>query len=93
MDDTQAILGELRRLRGDYDVLASHVSIETGWIRARDHVTYGLSVLRQIPFLSRLAFFLGVCAFGFGLLARNGKAIFVGFDLLALSLLFVGQSA
>lgn len=93
MDETQEMLGEMRALRRATEEVALHVRVDTVWVKARDHVDYGLSVVRRIPFLTRLCLFLGVCLLGTGALRRNLKIVFVGVDVLFLSLLFVGSQA
>lgn len=90
-EDTQTILGEIRALKRGQEEIALQLRVDTFWVRARDHVDYGLSVLQRIPYFARLCIFLGVCVAGAGILTRNAKLVFWGVDILFLSLMFVGK--
>ena len=92
MDSEQAILGELRRLSRSQEELALQLRIDTPWVRLRDHVSYGVTVVQQVPLLARVCFFFGVLALTFGALGRSARAAFIGLDLLCLSLVFVGTT-
>ena len=90
--ETQDVLSEIRRVRRTQDEIALALRVDTPWIRARDHLEYGLSVLRRIPLLTRLCLFLGVCMVGASAHYRNLRLFFIGVDLLFAALLFVGGS-
>lgn len=90
MEETQQILGELRALRRSTDEIALGLRIDTPWKRFQEHVSYALSVVRQVPMLSRLCLFFGMVAVTIGALYRNARMAFIGVDLLFASLMFVG---
>lgn len=93
MEETQQILGEIRALRRSTDEIALGLRIDTPWKRFQEHVSYGLSVVRQVPLMARLCLFLGMVCLSIGALYRNLRTLFIGVDLLFASLMFVGGQA
>ena len=89
-DETQQILGEIRRVRRAQEEIVGMLLVDTPWIRARDHLLYGLRTLQEIPLLARTSLFLGILALGASVLYKNLRLFFIGVDLLFVSLLFVG---
>lgn len=93
METDQEILGEIRKLRRDYDEISVALRGDSYWLRMRSQIDHGMTTLQAIPSGARWCIFGAVCCLGYAALYRNGKVAAIGLDLLFLSLLFVGAKS
>lgn len=96
MNETESVLGEIRKLSLKFDELSLQVRVDTPWTRLRSHIRYAINVLKEVPMPSRILIFgaLILCTVTLFLAVdpkTKGKLFMVAGDMVSLALLFLGS--
>jgi hypothetical protein len=85
-------LAEMRKLNSRFDELSLQIRIDTAWVRVREHVRYAVSMLSEIPIMSRLCIFAACVLMSIAMMTQSPirkRLMIFAVDCLSLALVVV----